>query len=97
MAARKRRTTLNTEWRELIRTSMLINRLQDHVFGKCKMTSVQVRAAGALLKKTLPDLPPIKVAHDAGPSFVDAIRESYKYDHQSKTDGSSKSDSGEIC
>jgi hypothetical protein len=82
MAARKRRTTLSSEWRERIQTSMLINHLQNHVFGRCEMTSVQVRATLSLLKKTLPDLPPAKVTRDAGPGFADAIRESYKCDMQ---------------
>lgn len=35
---------------------MLINRLMDHVLGEVEMTSTQVRAAEALLKKCLPDL-----------------------------------------
>jgi hypothetical protein len=54
MAARKRlRLALKT--RERIRTSMLINRLQDHVFGRCEMTPTQVKAALSVLRKTLPD------------------------------------------
>jgi hypothetical protein len=60
MAARKRlRLALKT--RERIRTSMLINRLQDHVFGRCEMTLSQVKAALVVLRKALPDLKPIKV------------------------------------
>src|SRR5688500_5697263 len=55
MAARKRlRLALKT--RERIRTSMLINRLQDHVFGRCERTPTQVRSALVVLRKTLPDL-----------------------------------------
>lgn len=60
MAARKRKGTKDNPWpektRERIRTSMLANRLTDHVLGKCEMTTSQVTAAVALLKKTLPDL-----------------------------------------
>jgi hypothetical protein len=67
MAARKRlRLALKT--RERIRTSMLINRLQDHVFGRCNMTLLQVKAASAVLRKTLPDLKPIKVVYEDAPS-----------------------------
>jgi hypothetical protein len=50
MAARKRlRLALKT--RERIRTGMLTNRLQDHVFGRCEMMSTQVKAALAVLRK----------------------------------------------
>ena len=55
MAARKR-LRLATKTRERIRTSMLINRLQDHVLGRCEMTLSQVKAALSVLRKTLPDL-----------------------------------------
>lgn len=56
MAARKRRTTLNDKWRENIRTSMLINRLESHVLGEVELTASQVSAALGLLRKTAPDL-----------------------------------------
>src|SRR5215210_8645530 len=50
MAARKRlRSALKT--RERIRTGMLTNRLQDHVFGRCEMMPTQVKAALAVLRK----------------------------------------------
>jgi hypothetical protein len=66
MAARKRVTQL-PRTREKIRTTMLINRLQDFVAGKCEMTPSQVRAAKLVLCKTLPDLTPIKVEYDSAP------------------------------
>src|ERR1700748_3224924 len=55
MAARKR------DWapdvvRQKIRTSMLINRLQNHVLGRIEMSKTQLQAAGILLRKTLPDM-----------------------------------------
>ncbi len=74
MAARKNLTQL-PRTREKIRASMLINRLQDHVLGKCDMTPSQVAAAAKLLRKSLPDLKPVKVESEAPPSYVDAIRE----------------------
>jgi hypothetical protein len=60
MAARKTRT-LTEGWKQKIQTSMLINRLQDHVNGKIEMVPSQVTAALGLLKKTAPDLS--SVAH----------------------------------
>ncbi len=67
MAARKRLTQL-PRTREKIRTTMLINRLQDFVAGKCDMTPSQVRTAKLVLRKTLPDLKSIKVEYDSAPS-----------------------------
>lgn len=54
--ARKHRTHLDEHWRERIRITMIIKRLQDHVAGKRKMTVTQVRAAEVLLRKVAPDL-----------------------------------------
>jgi hypothetical protein len=56
MAARSSKVQLTDSWREKIRTSMLINRLQNHVAGRIDMTPTQLRAAEILLKKRLPDL-----------------------------------------
>jgi hypothetical protein len=55
MAARNRNWTPEVV-RQKIRTSMLINHLQNHVVGKIQMSKTQVAAAGLLLKKTLPDM-----------------------------------------
>lgn len=55
VAARTNRTTLSQAWRDKIRTSMLINRLQNHVAGRIEMSATQLRAAEVLLRKTLPD------------------------------------------
>lgn len=55
MAARKRDWTPEVV-RQKIRTSMLINRLQNHVLGRLDMTKTQLQAAGILLRKTLPDM-----------------------------------------
>jgi hypothetical protein len=56
MAARKIHTTLRDEWRQKIKASMLINRLQDHAFGDVEMTPTQLKEAEILLKKVAPDL-----------------------------------------
>jgi hypothetical protein len=55
MAARKD-SRIKTKHREAIQTSMLINRLSDHILGEVEMTSTQIRAAQILLNKSLPDL-----------------------------------------
>lgn len=55
MAARKRTWTPDVV-RQKIRTSMLINRLQNHVAGRLDMSKTQIQAAGILLRKTLPDM-----------------------------------------
>lgn len=55
MAARHRTWTPEVV-RQKIRTSMLINRLQNHVLGRLEMTKTQLQAAGILLRKTLPDM-----------------------------------------
>lgn len=55
MAARNRTWTPEAV-RQKIRTSMLINRLQNHVAGRLEMSKTQIQAAGILLRKTLPDM-----------------------------------------
>jgi hypothetical protein len=76
MAARKRRR-LALKTRERIRTSMLINRLEDHVFGRCEMTLTQVKAALSVLRETLPDLKPVKLVYEDALSNTYGIRASY--------------------
>lgn len=64
MAARKNKGTKESGWsqevRERIQTSMLINRLQDHVLGQVELASSQIKAIEILLRKTLPDLQAIE-------------------------------------
>ena len=55
MAARKN-LQHSDRTRERIRTSMLLNRLESFVEGKCDLNAAQVSAALGLIKKTLPDL-----------------------------------------
>lgn len=56
MAARIRSLTLTDEWRAKIQTSLLIERLQQHVLGKVSMLPTQLKAIEILLRKTIPDL-----------------------------------------
>lgn len=55
----------DTQTREKIRTSQLINRLEKHAFGEVELTQTQVRAIEILIKKTLPDLASIEHTGDA--------------------------------
>lgn len=64
MAARKLRKYHDEQTRAKIQAAQLINRLQGCVFGKVEMTSTQVTAALALLKKVLPDLKQEEVTVD---------------------------------
>ena len=54
--ATRNRTWTPEKVRQKIRTSMLINRLQNHAAGRLDMTKTQIQAAGILLRKTLPDM-----------------------------------------
>lgn len=65
MAATKRNAMLIEEAREKIKTTQLINRLQDHGLGEVEMSATQVRAIEILLKKRVPDLQ--AVTHSGDP------------------------------
>ena len=54
----------DTQTREKIRTSQLINRLESHAFGEIELTQTQVRAIEILIKKTLPDLASVELTGD---------------------------------
>jgi hypothetical protein len=56
MAARTRKILHDEETRARIQTSQLVNRLEDHVFGKVDLTPTQVRGIEILLRKTIADL-----------------------------------------
>lgn len=55
MAVRKR-LYHPEEVREKIRTSQLVNRLNQFIMGKIELSPHQVTAALGLIKKTMPDL-----------------------------------------
>jgi len=44
-----------------IKSSQLINRLENHAFGELELTPTQIRAIEILLKKTIPDLSAMQV------------------------------------
>lgn len=77
MAARTRQIKLTDGWKEKIRCTQLIHRLQDFANGKpgVKMSGDQVRAAIALLKKVAPDLQAVShTGDDGGPLTVNIIK-----------------------
>lgn len=56
MAARTRSLSLTEEWRTKIQASMLINRLNDHIFNNKRLEATQLKAIEILLRKVAPDL-----------------------------------------
>jgi len=63
------------EAREKIKTTQLINRLQDHALGAVEMSSTQVRAVEVLLKKRVPDLSAVTLQGDDDGGAVKTITE----------------------
>ena len=57
MAARKNKIRLTENWKERIRASMLLNRLDNHVLGDEPMSSTQLDAAKFLLNKVISNAP----------------------------------------
>jgi hypothetical protein len=56
---------LIAEAREKIRTTQLINRLQNHALGELEMSATQITATAILLKKILPDVAQMQLQGDA--------------------------------
>jgi hypothetical protein len=79
MAARKNRGTLDKPWEDSVRakiqTSMLVNRLQDHVFRAAEISPTQMKAIEILLRKTLPDLTTVAMTIDDKRDATDWTRE----------------------
>jgi hypothetical protein len=69
MAATKRNAMLIAEARHKIRTTQLINRLQNHALGiGHEMSLSQIKATEILLRKSVPDLMRAEVTgKDGGP------------------------------
>lgn len=61
------------EARGKIRTTQLINRLQNHAFGRNKMTNTQVRSVEILLRKVIPDLTSVDQAVEVNINYVARI------------------------
>lgn len=69
MAATKRNAMLIAEARQKIRTTQLINRLQNHALGSIEMSDSQVKATAILLRKSVPDLQSIQLQGDENAPF----------------------------
>lgn len=76
MAARKH-LSHDMKTREKIKTSQLINRLQNHIDGECELSVTQMRAIEILLRKTLPDLSAITLSGDAENPVQHAVKVSF--------------------
>jgi hypothetical protein len=78
MAARTRKVTHDDKTREKIRTSQLLNRLQDHVFGgegkkAVDISQTQMKAIEILLRKSLPDLSAVELSGNEDKPIVTQI------------------------
>lgn len=70
MATRLRKAHQDTV-REKIRTSQLINRLQNHALGKIKLETTQIKSIEVLIRKTLPDLSSVQLSGDPDGAPID--------------------------
>lgn len=61
--AQRLRKTHQEDVRTKIQTSQLINKLQNHVFGKEELSKSQIKAIEILIRKTLPDLSTVHAQH----------------------------------
>jgi hypothetical protein len=50
--------------RAKIRTSQLINRLENHALGELELSATQIKAIEVLIRKTLPDLSAVTLKSD---------------------------------
>ena len=58
-------TEYQAKLRAKIKTGMILGALADHVEGKKEMSSTQIQAAVALLRKAMPDLASTEIKQDA--------------------------------
>ena len=87
MAARLRKTRQD-EVRDKIKSSQLINRLQDHAFGKTELSNSQIKAIDVLLRKCVPDLSQVQINNAPGETFsINISTESEKCAKGSETTG----------
>ena len=66
MAARKNTPRLSNEWRERIKSGVILSRLEQAALGEIEMTPAALKAAEIFLRKTLPDLARTEVTGDEG-------------------------------
>lgn len=68
----KRSELMREEMRLKIKTSHLLNILQNHVLENAKLSQTQIKASEILLRKCLPDLTATTL--DASKGLVEAIK-----------------------
>ena len=56
MAARKNKVTLSHEWRQRIRSGVILQRLEKAALGELEISPASHKAAEIVLRKTIPDL-----------------------------------------
>lgn len=66
MAARKNTPRLSNEWRERIKSGVILTRLEQAALGEIEMSPSALKAAEIVLRKTLPDLARTEVTGDEG-------------------------------
>lgn len=66
MAARKNTPRLSNQWRERIKSGVILSRLEQAALGEIEMTPAALKAAEIVLRKTLPDLARTEVTGDEG-------------------------------
>jgi len=85
--------SLQNRTREKIKTTMIVAKLQDHIDGKCEMSSTQIQAARILLDRTVPVLksydiqavtPDLKDVSHLSPQFLMSIVAGMDEDKQAK-------------
>lgn len=59
--------------RDKIQASAIVNRLQDHVYGKVELSASQVNAAKVLLNKVLPDVRQTELTGPEGEALITGI------------------------
>lgn len=63
------------KFRSSIRVGLIRNRLMKHIIGELQMTPTQVRAAGILLSKAVPNLSNVEHSGEVTHSYVAAMPE----------------------
>lgn len=66
MAARKNTPRLSQEWRERIRSGVILARLEKAALGELDITPASLKAAEIVLRKTIPDLARTEVTGEDG-------------------------------
>lgn len=72
MAARLRKLH-QEDVRAKIKTSQLINRLENHALGDLELSTTQIKAIEVLIRKTLPDLSAVSLTGDPDAPLVHKI------------------------